>query len=190
MNTKPPVPKVGNWLYLYKALTAYRQAFKNVKTDEQQAKLRKELHKKLWQHRYILFTNEENLSDEQRPILDELLREHADTVVEQIVLFRQQIRVIFNEVDTFAEAIEHLAVLILDGWADLSTHFDKIINFLQDHIENMLTYLRTPDVQRNSLSEATVRSLRRIEKIRQGFKTHNGRVNHLKLLQWRRYLCP
>lgn len=176
--------------HLYKALTAYRKAFKKAKTDKQQAELRQQLHKKLWHHRYLLFTNEENLNDEQRHILDELLLEHADTVVEQIVLFRQQIRVIFNECDTFAEAVESLAVLILDGWADLSTHFAKIMNFLQGHIENMLTYLRIPDVQRNSLSECTVRSLRRIEKIRQGFKKHKGRVNHLKLLQWRRYLCP
>ena len=176
--------------HLYKALTAYRKAFKNAKTDKQQAKLRKELHKKLWQHRYVLFTNEENLSDEQRHILDELLQEHADTVVEQIVLFRQQVRVIFNECDTFAEAVEHLAILILDGWADLSSHFGKVMNFLQGHIENMLTYLRKPGIQRNSLSECTVRGLRRIEKIRQGFKKHKGRVNHLKLLQWRRYLCP
>jgi hypothetical protein len=164
--------------HLYKALTAYRKAFKNAKTDKRQAKLRKRLHKKLWQHRYVLFTNEENLSDEQRQILDELLQEHADTVVEQIVLFRQQIQVIFNDCDTFAEAVENLAVLILDGWADLSSHFGKIMKFLQDHIENMLTYLRKPDVQRNSLSECTVRSLRRIEKIRQGFKKHKGRVNH------------
>lgn len=174
--------------HLYKALIAYRKAFKNAKTDKQQAKLRQQLHKKLWQHRYLLFTNEENLSDEQRQILDELLQEHADTVVEQIVLFRQQIRVIFNECDTFAEAVEHLAVLILDGWADLSKHFAKIMKFLQGHIENMLTYLRKPGVQRNSLSECTVRTLRRIEKIRQGFKKHKGRVNHLKLLQWRTYL--
>lgn len=176
--------------HLYKALTTYRKAFKNVKTDQQQTALRQQLHKKLWQHRYLLFTNEENLSDEQCQILDELLQEHADTVVEQIVLFRQQIRVIFNESDTFAEAVENLAVLILDGWADLSAHFGKIMDFLQGHIDNMLTYLRKPDVQRNSLSECTVRSLRRIEKIRQGFKKHKGRVNHLKLLQWRRYLCP
>lgn len=175
--------------HLYKALTAYRKAFKNAKTDKQQAEIRKQLHKKLWQHRYLLFTNEENLTAEQRQILDELLQEHTGTIVEQIVLFRQQVRVIFNECDTFMEALENLAVLILDGWADLSAHFGKIMNFLQDHIENMLTYLRKPDTQRNSLSECTVRSLRRIENIRQGFKKHTGRVNHLKLLQWRRYLC-
>ncbi len=175
--------------HLYKALTAYRKAFKKAKCDKEQAEIRQQLHKDLWKHRYLLFTNDENLTDEQRQILDELLQEHTDTIVEQIVLFRQQVRVIFNECDTFSEAVDHLAVLILDGWADLSTHFGKIMSFLQNHIENMLTYLRKPDVQRNSLSECTVRSLRRIEKIRQGFKKHSGRVNHLKLLQWRTYLC-
>lgn len=176
--------------HLYKALTKYRKAFKAAQTDQEHTELRKQLHKKLWHHRYLLFTNEENLSPDQRQILDELLDEHADTLVEYIVLFRQQLRTIFNESDTFAVALENLAVLILDGWADLSDAFGKVMTFLQDHFENMLTYLRLPNVQRFSLSECTVRSLRRIEKIRQGFKTHRGRVNHLKLLQWRKYLRP
>jgi hypothetical protein len=176
--------------HLYKALTQYRKAFKAAQTDQAQTELRQQLHKKLWQHRYLLFTNEENLSPDQRQILDELLAEHADTLVEHIVLFRQQLRTIFNESDTFAVALENLAVLILDGWADLSDAFGKVMTFLQDNFENMVTYLRRPNVQRFSLSECTVRSLRRIEKIRQGFKTHRGRVNHLKLLQWRKYLRP
>jgi len=174
--------------HLYRALTAYRKAFYNAKTVKEQAGLRKQLHKQLWQHRYLLFTNEENLTAEQRQILDQLLQDHANTIVEQIVLFRQQLRVIFNECDTFSVALENLALLILEGWADVSPHFSKIMSFLQKHIDHMLTYLRKPDVQRNSLSECTVRSLRRLEKTRQGFKTHKGRVNHLKLLQWNKYL--
>lgn len=176
--------------HLYKALTAYRKAFKAATTEPAQAEVRKALHKKLWQHRYLLFTNEEKLSAEQRQILDELLQEHADTIVEQIVLFRQHVRTIFNECDTFALALDHLAVLILDGWADLNDGLGKVMAFLEQHIHNMLTYLRVPGVQRYSLSECTVRSLRRIEKVRQGFKTHQGRINHLKLLQWRKYLRP
>jgi hypothetical protein len=175
---------------LYKALTAYRQAFKAAVTEPAQAEVRKALHKKLWQHRYLLFTNEENLSAEQRQILDELLQEHAETLVEQIVLFRQQVRTIFNDCDTFALALDHLAVLILDGWADVANEFGKVMAFLQEHFENMLTYLRLPGIQPFSLSECTVRALRRIETVRQGFKSHQGRVNHLKLLQWRRYLRP
>jgi len=176
--------------HLYKALTAYRQAFKAAQTDQEQAGVRQQMHKKLWQHRYVLFTNDENLTDEQRQILDDLLQDHAGTIVEQIVLFRQQVRTIFDESETFSTAVEHLAVLILDGWADLSKAFGKVMAFLQEHIEHMLTYLRIPGGQRHSLSECTVRSLRRIERIRQGFKTHRGRVNHLKLLQWRKYLRP
>jgi transposase-like protein len=174
--------------HLYKALTTYRKAFKVATTEPAQAEVRKALHKKLWQHRFLLFTNEENLSTKQYQILDELLQEHADTIVEQIVLFRQHLRLIFNDCDTFAHALDHLAVLSLDGWADLGDGFGKVMAFLEAHIYNMLTYLRIPDVQRYSLSECTVRSLRRIEKVRQGFKTHRGRVNHLKLLQWRKYL--
>lgn len=176
--------------HLYKALTKYRKDFKATQTDKQQAQLRQQLHKKLWHNRYLLFTNEENLSAEQRQILDELLAEHADTIVEYIVLFRQQLRTIFNESHTFSVALDNLAVLILDGWSDLSGAFGKVMSFLQNNIENMLTYLRLPNAQRFSLSECTIRSLRRIEKVRQGFKTHRGRINHLKLLLWRKYLRP
>ncbi|MCB0191515.1 MAG: transposase [Anaerolineae bacterium] len=174
--------------HLYKALTAYRQAFKAAATEPAQAEVRKVLHKHLWHQRYLLFTNEENLSAEHHQILDELLQSHADTIVEYIVLFWQQLRTIFNDCDTFVLVLDHLALLRLDGWADLSAGFGKVMAFLEAHIHNMLTYLRVPDIQRYSLSECTVRTLRRVKKVRQGFKTHQGRVNHLKLLQWRRDL--
>lgn len=175
--------------HLYKALTAYRKAFKAIKTDKDQDKVRKALHTKLWQNRYVLFTNEEHLTPEQRQLLDELLQEHTDTIVEQIVAFRDHLRTMFNESASFTVALEHLATLILDGWADVSATFGKIMAFLQEHFANICTYLRVPNVQRNSLSECTIRSLRRMEHVRQGFKTQRGRVNHLKLLQWRTYIC-
>lgn len=176
--------------HLYKALTTYRKAFKAAHTDQEQAEVRQALHKQLWENRYLLFTNEENLSEQQRQVLDALLQTHQDTIVEQIVVFRWHLRDIFNASASFAEAVEKLAFLILEGWADVSDAFAKVMTFLQTHFENMLTYLRVPGIQRNSLSECTVRSLRRIERLRQGFKTQKGRVNHLKLLQWRKYLRP
>jgi len=176
--------------HLYKALTAYRKAFKAAPTEPERVGVRKALHKKLWDNRYLLFTNAENLSVEQEQLLAELLQEHAGTIVEHIIVFRGCLRDIFNESDTFPEAVERLACLILEGWAEVSETFDKVMAFLHDHIEHMLTYLRQPGVRRSSLSECTVRSLRRIEQVRQGFKTHHGRINHLKLLQWRRYLRP
>ncbi len=62
------------------------------------------------------------------------------------------------------------------------------MTFLQENFKNMVTYLRLTGVGRNSLAESTVRSLRRIERIRQGFKSDKGRANHLKLLIYRQYL--
>src|SRR5512138_2441839 len=50
----------------------------------------------------MVSTAEENLSPEQRQTLDELVREQADTIVEQIVVFRQHLRAMFNESETFA----------------------------------------------------------------------------------------
>jgi len=176
--------------HLYKAFTAYRKTYRTAGTTQEQAKVREALHKQLWENRYLLFTNEENLSAEQQQVLDDLLREHCDTIVEQIVVFRWYLRDIFNASTSFAEAVEKLTFLILEGWADISSAFGKVMAFLQEHFANMLTYLRVPGVQRNSLSECTVRCLRRIERIRQGFKTQQGRVNHLRLLQWRKYLQP
>jgi hypothetical protein len=95
---------------------------------------------------------------------------------------------VVKEAIAFATALAHLARLILDGWADVGAAFGKVMTFLQEHFDNICTYLRVPLIQRNSLSECTVRSLRRIEQMRQGFKTQQGRVNHLKLLQWRTYI--
>ncbi len=176
--------------HLYKALTGYRKDFKAASSELVQAEVRKALHKKLWDNRYLLFTNEENLSPEQQKILDELLQEHADTIVEHIVTFRRCVRDVFNASESFLEAVERVACLVVEGWSDVSDAFGRVMTFLRDHLENMLTYLRVPGVQRNSLSECTIRGLRRIEKVRQGFKTQQGRVNHLKLLLWRRYLRP
>ena len=176
--------------HLYKALTCYRKAFKAAPSEPAQAEVRKALHKKLWDNRYVLFTNEENLSPEQQKILDELLCEHAGTLVEHIVTLRRCIRDVFNASESFLEAVERVACLIVEGWSDVSDAFGKVMTFLHDHLENMLTYLRVPGVQRNSLSECTIRGLRRMEQVRQGFKTQHGRVNHLKLFLWRRYLRP
>lgn len=176
--------------HLYTALTAYRKAFKSSLAEPEQKQLRAALHKKLWDNRYLLFTNDENLSTEQRQVLDELLCEHPDTLIEQIILFRQCLRGLLHESETFQQATDRFATMILEGWCDVSEVFNQVMTFLEDHLDNILTYLRVPGVQRHSLSECTVRGLRRIETVRQGFKTPLGRVNHLKLLIWRRYLRP
>ena len=176
--------------HLYRAFTVYRKKFYQKSKKTPTERISKQIHKELWKNRYLFFTNDENLSDDQRKKLDELLAKHEDTILQQIVDIRTDIRHIFNESVSFTDACEKLTFLVVEDWANVSSHFGKIMTFLQENFKNMLTYLRVPGVNRNSLSECTVRSLRRIEKIRQGFKKHQGRINHLKLLQWRKYLRP
>jgi hypothetical protein len=65
--------------------------------------------------------------------------------------------------DSYHEAVEKLSFLVIEGWADLSEHFAKVMTFLQENFKNMVTYLRLTGVGRNSLAESSVRSLRRIE---------------------------
>ena len=176
--------------HLYQALTTYRKAFKSAPSEAAQRTAREASHKKLWEHRYLLFTNAENLSAEQQRILQELLNEHADTLVEHIVAFRHCVRDIFNESESFQQAADHIVLLRVEGWSELAEAFRKVLTFLQEHLEHIFTYLRVTGVQRHSLAECTIRGIRRLESVRQGFKTQRGRVEHLKLLLWRRYLCP
>jgi hypothetical protein len=51
----------------------------------------------------------------------------------------------------------------------------------------MITFIDAPEVQRNSLAETTVRMVRRVETVRQGFKSAKGRTAHFKLWIYRRY---
>lgn len=117
--------------HLYKDLTAYRQSLKTDTTDKEEKKAQKEVHSQLWRNRYLFFTNEENLSDKQKERLDQLLEEHKGTVLEQIVVFRWHIHDIFNDSDSYHEAVEKLSFLVIEGWADLSKNFAKVIKFLQ-----------------------------------------------------------
>ncbi len=178
------------WRHLYRAFTAYRKAFKKAKTEKQQQALRDKMHKKLWKHRYLLFTHEANLSDEDKAVLEELLAEHKDTILEQIVAFTQRIWNLFNNSPTKLSANLKRFDLIAEGWGLLSKHFAKVIDFLNRYFTQMIAYIGDERVQRHSLAETTVRMVRRIERVRQGFKSARGRAAHFKLWQYRRYLCP
>jgi len=52
----------------------------------------------------------------------------------------------------------------------------------------MLTYLEDPKVPCSGKSETLVNVWRQMESVRRGFKTSQGRVNHLKLFQITHYL--
>lgn len=176
------------WRHLYREFTAYRKKFKAAKTDKQQKKLQDEMHKRLWKHRYLFFTHEHNLNDEDKANLDQLLGEHEGTILHDIVAFTRRIWDLFN--NSPAKLTAHLKRLdlVAEGWASRSDNFRKIMDFLFKHFNHMITYIGDEHVQRCSLAETMVRQVRRVETVRQGFKKKQGRANHFKLFQWRSYL--
>jgi hypothetical protein len=52
----------------------------------------------------------------------------------------------------------------------------------------MLTYLEDPHVPRSGHSESLINVWRQMEAVRRGFKSYQGRLNHLKLFQITHYL--
>ena len=178
------------WRHLYRAFTAYRKAFKKTPTEKAQRALQKEIHKKLWNNRYLFFTRQANLSAEDKALLEELLAEHEGSILEHIVAFTRRIWDLFDNSSTKLAAHLKRFDLIAEGWGSLSKHFAKVMNFLNTYFRSMITYINDPNVQRHSLAETTVRMVRRVEHVRQGFKSARGRAAHFKLWQYRRYLRP
>lgn len=178
------------WRHLYKAFTNYRKAFKQAETDKGKQALRDEMHKRLWNHRYLFFTSQEHLSEEDKQLLESLLAEHEDSILPQIVTFTHRIWDLFNNSRKKLQASLKRLNLIAEGWGSLSEHFARAMQFLSKHFDSMITYIDDAQVQRNSLAETTVRMIRRVEAVRQGFKSRKGRVAHFKLWIYRHYLRP
>jgi hypothetical protein len=178
------------WRHLYKAFTAYRKAFKQAKMDQEKEELRDEMHKQLWNHRYLFFTSPEKLSEEDKQRLQEFLAQHKDSILPPMVAFTRRIWDLFNKSRTRLTASLKRLDLIAEGWASLSEHFARAMQFLNEHFKSMITYIDDEQVQRNSLAETTVRMVRRVERVRQGFKSRQGRAAHFKLYIYRRYLRP
>ncbi len=61
--------------------------------------------------------------------------------------------------------------------------FKKWLNFIQKYFREMILYLRYPNIQRNSLQETTIRTLRKVEAIRYGFKADQAARDHWKFYQ-------
>jgi len=173
---------------LYRAFTDYRKAFKQAKTDKEEQALRDEMHKRLWNRRYLFFTSEKHLSEEDKQLLESLLAEHEDSILPQIVAFTHRIWDLFNNSRKRLQASLKRLNLIAEGWASLSEHFARAMQFLNKHFDSMITYIDDAQVQRNSLAETTVRMIRRVEAVRQGFKSREGRAAHFKLWIYRHYL--
>lgn len=150
------------------------------------AKKLKKMAAHLWQHRYLFFKAEEKLSAQEKEIMPEVLRTQPE--MSYLRGFLCKVWAIFEGPTTEAEAQEKLAELKQYAAYKVDNGYTKTISFLEEHFQNMTTFLRVPGVQRNSLAESGMRVLRRLERNHDGFRSDQARRNALKIYQAVTYL--
>lgn len=168
--------------YLYREIVAYRKRFKNQNVSKEAEAMHKELAKKLWNNRYKVLKQPEHLSSEEKQVVDELLKEHQGTILEKIVQFRDEIQDMFTRKSLYYINLARLD-LVFKGWEKVAVCFKKCLAFLQKHFKEMISYLRYPHIQRNSLQETTIRTLRKVDSVRYGFKSEQAAQAHWKFYQ-------
>lgn len=142
----------------------------------------------LWEHKWRLLKNMDKWTPKDHQIIEALMETYKGTIIEKVLIFKEQLWDIFDNSTTKKEAYEKRNSLAEETWWRDSSHFVKIMNFLMSwKFEFMITYLQYPKVPRTG-NENIIRIWRQMEKVRYGFKTEKGRQNHLKLLQIRKYL--
>jgi hypothetical protein len=141
----------------------------------------------LWKQRYLLCTSDDRMSPEEQPQLVEI--RESDPKVRKLRAFRHGVWPIFRDsrdAQDAREALEALKNVKIEPKAQSS--IQKVLAFLEDHFEQMITSLTHADVQRNSLAESGMRVLRRREMGPEGFRTPKGRENCLRISQAVQYL--
>lgn len=141
----------------------------------------------LWKQRYLLFKSDDRMSPEEQRQLVEIME--ADPKVGKLRTFLHGVWHIFRDsrdAQDAHEALEALKKVKIEPRA--RSYVRKVLAFLEDHFEQMITYLKHDDVQRNSLAESGMRVLRRLEVGHDGFRTPEGRENCLRIYQAVKYL--
>ena len=178
------------WRLLWKWAVAHRRGLKGRSekvTTPWYKKHLEALAKSLWEHRYLLFKAEENLSKEESVQLLQILV--ADQKVGRLRAFLGGIWHLFEESEDQAQArlaLEALKQQPIDRHQPQP--FQKVLTFLEEHFEWMTAFLNHKDVKRNSLAETGMRTLRRLEVDHDGFRSDQGRDNAIRIYQAVKYL--
>jgi hypothetical protein len=169
------------WQYLKNALIQFR---KSLKGD------RWALHREeLWEMKWGLLKHMDRWTDKEHLLIPEMIDVYKGTPVEKVLLFKEEVWSIFNLSKTKTEALAKRDALAQEYWWRDSWHLQKCMDFLMSSKFNlMLTYLEDPHVPRSGHSESLINVWRQMEVVRRGFKSHQGRLNHLKLFQITHYL--
>jgi hypothetical protein len=165
--------------HLNRAMAEYRRLLKESGIDTLD----------LWSTKWIILKNIEDWSYKHHQIMEGILKRYRGTLIEDILILKQEIRDIFLESSSVREAFFRRDELLREGWQFKNQHFAKIIKFLSSpYFKYMVTYLDYPQIPKSGNSENVIRTWRQMEKVRYGFKTEKGRLDHLKLYQLKKYL--
>lgn len=143
----------------------------------------------IWLARWIILKNMERWSFKECRIIENLLARYQGTTIEDILILKQKTRDIFISSKSQQEAYLKRDTLTRENWFLKNQHFANIIKFLNTpYFKYMTTFLDHPEIPRSGNSENVIRTWRQMEKVRYGFKSDKGRLDHLKLYQLKRYL--
>lgn len=165
--------------HLNRAMAEYRRILKEQGIDTLD----------IWLARWVILKNMERWSFKECRIIENLLTRYQGTTIEDILILKQKIRDIFISSKNQQEAYLKRDSLIRENWHFKNKHFANIIKFLNTpYFKYMTTFLDHPEIPRSGNSENVIRTWRQMEKVRYGFKSDKGRIDHLKLYQVSKYL--
>jgi Transposase len=177
------------WGHLKKSLLSYRRQVK-ASGEAQQDEAGLALAKKLWNMRWSLLKKPGNLSAEEKQALAELEREDEGFVHSFRKIIRPLVN-IFDHAHSEAQAKLRLHQLRQDIHTLEDQHLNKMPQFLDDHWEQALRYLRKKGMgthRRGSNSESGMRLLRRLEKNHDGIRSAATRQHYIQIYQAMKYL--
>lgn len=177
------------WKHLKKGLLEYRMKLKSDAEKEQNEDM-SEIASELWKLRWTLLKKPSNLTEEENKEIEKIEKRDFGFVSKFRYLIRQIVN-IFDHSDTEIQAkvkLRHLKNQIDEIG---NKHFDKILEFFDNHWNEAMHYLKKRGMGkygRSSNSESGMRILRRLEKNHDGIRSESARKNYIKIYQMIKYL--
>lgn len=176
------------WKKLWKSVVARRRELKirgESSKSEDYSKRLLALASRIWDHRWLFFKRDENMSDEERGKLHQLVE--SDAHLRDVRGFVKAIWQLFDE--SKSPLMAHYALLQLKNRPEVKSGsvFKQATVFLQSRFEDMISFIRHPGVKRNSLAETGIRCLRRLEQGHDGFRGAAGLDCYLRIYQAIKY---
>jgi len=166
--------------YIRNAIIEFRAKLGQQGLEEQKTEI--------WQYKWKLLKNMENWTIADHKAIEKLIPYYRGTIVEKILIFKEQVRDIFDNSKTKLEAYHKRHLLSQEAYWQDSYHLSRIMKFISSRkFDYMITYLSYPRIPRSGNSESCIRVWRQMEKVRYGMSIQ-GRQDHLKLYQISKYL--